>query len=300
MGYDYKAINTPAANDITHHGVKGQKWGRRRWQNEDGSLTPEGYLHYYGKAAGHKAGTGFGSNLNKSGKVGRAVGVGIGDVTGYYAGLAIAKKRGYSSNSFEASMYALAGGTIGDLIGAGLGQSLGEKRNASAGKKAIKAGDIKTASKKILESPDFAKFFAKKGEGAALAARILKEKTENGKLSEDTIKTADLFGKVIVNNYMARNKIDPSKDTYNDIKKEVSKDIQELNMLGEKKKEKLYETAKGKKKKTNNKRTVAKHGYYTFDFPDGQRIVTSRGRGALDKSMIERANKVGAKITYHN
>lgn len=27
---------------LAHHGVKGQKWGVRRYQNEDGSLTPEG------------------------------------------------------------------------------------------------------------------------------------------------------------------------------------------------------------------------------------------------------------------
>lgn len=27
---------------LYHHGVKGQKWGRRRYQNKDGSLTPEG------------------------------------------------------------------------------------------------------------------------------------------------------------------------------------------------------------------------------------------------------------------
>lgn len=33
---------------LAHHGVKGQKWGRRRWQRPDGSLTPEGYRHYYG------------------------------------------------------------------------------------------------------------------------------------------------------------------------------------------------------------------------------------------------------------
>ncbi len=29
-------------NELYHHGIKGQKWGVRRYQNEDGSLTPEG------------------------------------------------------------------------------------------------------------------------------------------------------------------------------------------------------------------------------------------------------------------
>lgn len=31
---------------LAHHGIKGQKHGVRRWQNKDGSLTPEGYPHY--------------------------------------------------------------------------------------------------------------------------------------------------------------------------------------------------------------------------------------------------------------
>lgn len=33
---------------LIHYGVPGQKWGTRRWQYEDGSLTEEGYIHYYG------------------------------------------------------------------------------------------------------------------------------------------------------------------------------------------------------------------------------------------------------------
>ena len=31
---------------LAHYGVRGQKWGKRRYQNEDGSLTPEGREHY--------------------------------------------------------------------------------------------------------------------------------------------------------------------------------------------------------------------------------------------------------------
>lgn len=31
---------------LVHHGIKGQKWGIRRYQNEDGSLTPEGKERY--------------------------------------------------------------------------------------------------------------------------------------------------------------------------------------------------------------------------------------------------------------
>lgn len=32
--------------EIYHHGIKGQKWGIRRYQNADGSLTPEGQKRY--------------------------------------------------------------------------------------------------------------------------------------------------------------------------------------------------------------------------------------------------------------
>lgn len=33
---------------LKHFGISGMKWGQRRFQNPDGTLTEEGYLRYYG------------------------------------------------------------------------------------------------------------------------------------------------------------------------------------------------------------------------------------------------------------
>ena len=38
-------------NELQHHGIKGMKWGRRRYQNADGSLTAAGKKRYgYGES----------------------------------------------------------------------------------------------------------------------------------------------------------------------------------------------------------------------------------------------------------
>lgn len=39
----------PFDSDLAHYGVKNQKWGKRKYQNKDGSLTTLGYEHYYGE-----------------------------------------------------------------------------------------------------------------------------------------------------------------------------------------------------------------------------------------------------------
>lgn len=48
--------------ELYHHGIKGQKWGIRRFQNPDGTLTPDGKKRYssnedsdnFAKSAGYK------------------------------------------------------------------------------------------------------------------------------------------------------------------------------------------------------------------------------------------------------
>lgn len=51
---NFNAGDTPISylfddEDISHSGIFGMKWGIRRYQNKDGSLTEEGKLRYYGK-----------------------------------------------------------------------------------------------------------------------------------------------------------------------------------------------------------------------------------------------------------
>ena len=42
----YYVAGIPYSDELYHHGIKGQKWGHRRFQNEDGSLTAEGMRRY--------------------------------------------------------------------------------------------------------------------------------------------------------------------------------------------------------------------------------------------------------------
>lgn len=39
-------IERMSPDELRHWGIKGQKWGIRRYENEDGTLTPEGKKRY--------------------------------------------------------------------------------------------------------------------------------------------------------------------------------------------------------------------------------------------------------------
>lgn len=44
----YYVAGIPYTSELYHHGIKGQKWGIRRFQNPDGTLTEAGRDRYYG------------------------------------------------------------------------------------------------------------------------------------------------------------------------------------------------------------------------------------------------------------
>ena len=46
MNYVLRVKKKSEEDELTHHGTKGMKWGRRRFQNEDGSLTDAGKKRY--------------------------------------------------------------------------------------------------------------------------------------------------------------------------------------------------------------------------------------------------------------
>ena len=50
-------IHSDGSYELYHHGVKGQKWGVRRYQNKDGSLK-KGHENRYGEPPAYKKGTG--------------------------------------------------------------------------------------------------------------------------------------------------------------------------------------------------------------------------------------------------
>lgn len=71
---------------LAHHGVKGQKWGVRRYQNQDGSLTDEGRRRYgYGSAGSDVITKNTAQRIIQGAKLGGKIGTGLGVAGGALA-----------------------------------------------------------------------------------------------------------------------------------------------------------------------------------------------------------------------
>lgn len=76
--------------ELSHHGIKGMKWGVRRFQNEDGSLTPAGQERY-------------GDDSDRRKTVAKRVAIGAAAVAGVAVTAYLVKKHGVKKASEIAS-----------------------------------------------------------------------------------------------------------------------------------------------------------------------------------------------------
>ena len=142
----YMAVPKEDVYDIEHHGIMGQKWGIRRYQNKDGSLTPEGKARY--------------GNVENFNKVMKAIKTGtvVGGPVGGVIGGAIADKKYRTKSSKNTKNRSIATGkknvTDEEAIAAAKKAGLHQGDNYKVYRKAM-SGDKE--AQKIVEKWESAK-----------------------------------------------------------------------------------------------------------------------------------------------
>lgn len=126
-------------NYLEHHGILGQKWGVRRYQNKDGSLTEEGKKKAALGEVGRKTVLNEGkliseNTIKKGNAIGNtvtvgstAVGTGLGALIGAITGTELA-----GNTVAGAKIGAAAGGTLGAVIGGNANSSIRRAFNKKA------------------------------------------------------------------------------------------------------------------------------------------------------------------------
>ena len=93
-------------DELYHHGIKGQKWGVRRFQKKDGTLTPEGKKQDRSRDSERKPN----AKLQKAIDVGLSVSFGLSTTYLGYVGV-----KHLTHNPTIANMVATSVGTIGGM-----------------------------------------------------------------------------------------------------------------------------------------------------------------------------------------
>lgn len=112
---------------LAHHGVKGQKWGVRRYQNADGTLTDEGRRRYgYGSSASDTIRPNTAARIKQFAKAGAAVGGVVGTGVGVYSAIMLTPYIGIPASVGYAVGYAFSTtlstsvkyAAVGSIVGA--------------------------------------------------------------------------------------------------------------------------------------------------------------------------------------
>lgn len=130
MNYVYYAIDN--SDSLAHHGIKGQRWGIRRFQNIDGTLTLEGYQHL---------------GLNPDGSKFRGSGRHKKTYSDFVA--STAKKGMVAGGAALATLGGITAGTPGALLGAHLGSTIGGAAGVAVGK--IQTKRMQNKIRKLLD-----------------------------------------------------------------------------------------------------------------------------------------------------
>lgn len=123
---DYRAYVENDYNSIYHFGIKGQRWGIRRYQNEDGTLTQEGRKRY-GKLYDQmkrqgKSNAEISKEIQKREKIRKAAKIGLGiagaAAIGYgaYRGARYLKKRNIAKQLREAASKKIQSDDIDNIV----------------------------------------------------------------------------------------------------------------------------------------------------------------------------------------
>lgn len=135
MKYLYAVDSYDSSSELYHHGTKGMKWGDRRYQYEDGTLTPEGYRHYgYGHGGG---GVGRSEHTKMMTRAGRKEGLKRGAKLGLASGIGIGAIGAYAAKTLGMGNKEAA--VVGGALGLGqlaLSSMSGALKGASDGKRA--------------------------------------------------------------------------------------------------------------------------------------------------------------------